>query len=147
MEDLTSYLETHFEVVSQIVLWEEISAEGNLIKIARQKKGQGGVYELAKEWTDEFETKYKDIIWGEDLDYFDTIEEFLNEKNNPKNKYPFNEGDDYWTIEDNKLIISCWDNISEELYDENPNQVYYKTEKDAILMILKSGSKKTGNSD
>ena len=45
-------------------------------------------------------------------------------------KYPFNEGDDYWTIEDGVVVHSCWDDISEQLYDANPNQKYFATEEE-----------------
>ncbi len=30
--------------------------------------------------------------------------------------FPFNEGDDYYTIEDNDIVWSCWDCQSEELH-------------------------------
>lgn len=50
-------------------------------------------------------------------------------------KYPFQEGDDYWVIEDGKPIWSCWDYISEELYDENPNKLLFSSEADAIAHI------------
>ena len=45
--------------------------------------------------------------------------------------YPFNEGDTYYTIEkamaeDDTIhyvvVESCWDYVSEELFDENPNR-------------------------
>lgn len=54
-----------------------------------------------------------------------------------KNKYPFNEGDDYWTIEENstntelEVVWSCWDDLSEELHDENPDRKYFKSENEA----------------
>lgn len=51
---------------------------------------------------------------------------------NGKGVYPFNEGDDYWTIEDGDVVRSCWDFVSEELYDENPNKKLFKTEQEAI---------------
>ena len=51
-----------------------------------------------------------------------------------KKKYPFNEGDDYYTIEDGQVVWSCWDQISEELFDENPNQKYYSTKSEAQLI-------------
>lgn len=44
---------------------------------------------------------------------------------------PFNEGDDYWTIENNKVVRSCWDDISEELFDENPNTKLFKSKEEA----------------
>lgn len=44
-------------------------------------KGTGGLYELAKEWTDKFTEQYKDVAWGEEIEYYDTIEEFLTQQN------------------------------------------------------------------
>ena len=35
-----------------------------------------------KNITDDFEEKYKDIEWGVELEWFDTLENFLNEKFN-----------------------------------------------------------------
>ena len=64
-------------------------------------------------------------------------------------KYPFNEGDTYFTLEgitfkelmplnsngENpyifKVVESCWDETSEEMHDENPNEPYFKTREDA----------------
>jgi hypothetical protein len=46
-------------------------------------------------------------------------------------KYPFEEGDDYWTIERGQVVWSCWDDISEELFRENPYQEYFETEEEA----------------
>lgn len=31
-------------------------------------------------------------------------------------KYPFEEGDIYYTIEDNAIVESVWDSVSEELH-------------------------------
>lgn len=45
-------------------------------------------------------------------------------------RYPFNEGDDYWTIEEGVVMRSTWDDVSEELYDANPNQQYFATEEE-----------------
>ena len=42
-----------------------------------------------------------------------------------KPSYPFSEGNDYYTIEDNEVIWSCWDDISEELH--TPNKKYFIT--------------------
>ena len=44
-------------------------------------------------------------------------------------KYPFKEGDDYWTIENNEVVWSCWDYVSEELF--SLDKKYYSTEKEA----------------
>ena len=61
------------------------------------------------------------------------IAEFIKWYNSDRKVvYPFNEGDDYWTIEDGDVVWSCWDSVSEELYDENPNKKLFKTEQEAI---------------
>lgn len=59
---------------------------------------------------------------------------YYNNNINTMSKYPFNEGDDYYTIEDGQVVWSCWDNISEELFDENPNKKYYSTKSEAQLI-------------
>lgn len=48
------------------------------------------------------------------------------------NNYPYREGDIYYTIEDNEVVKSCWDDISEEMYDDNPKQEYFDTWEEAI---------------
>ena len=45
------------------------------------------------------------------------------------------EGDDYYTIEDGEVIWSCWDDVSEEMHDENPNKQYFTKSKDAVQFI------------
>ena len=47
----------------------------------------------------------------------------------------FEEGDDYWTIEDGQVVWSCWDEISEELHEEFPNRIYYASEMEAKLAL------------
>ena len=56
---------------------------------------------------------------------------------NKLNKYPFNEGDDYWTIENGKIVWSCWDDQSEELYKEGYTSEYFKTEAQAEQSLTK----------
>jgi len=75
------WMETHHEVVSFICDAEEV--EGTTAYNRKETEGRGGIYELAKEWTNEFELKYKGIAWGEQIEYFDTLELFLNQKNQP----------------------------------------------------------------
>jgi len=70
------YLETHYEVVSY--LESNIDSESSMAYYHRRDYGIGGMYELAKTITDDFELKYKDELW--DLEYFiDTLYEFLIE--------------------------------------------------------------------
>tara|TARA_R110001606_G_scaffold313839_1_gene460437 strand:+ start:329 stop:526 length:198 start_codon:yes stop_codon:yes gene_type:complete len=55
-------------------------------------------------------------------------------------EYPFNDGDDYWTIEETndtvKAVYSCWDDVSEEMHNDNPSQLYFKTQDEVIYHIL-----------
>ena len=62
------------------------------------------------------------------LNVIDMLE---REEESRRSRYPFEEGDDYWTIEDGRVVWSCWDGVSEQMHDENPNQVYYKSLIDA----------------
>lgn len=59
------------------------------------------------------------------------IAERLDELFGREFDYPFSEGDDYWTIEDGEVVWSCWDDISEELFRENPDKEYFETEEEA----------------
>ena len=45
-------------------------------------------------------------------------------------KYPFEEGERYFTIEDNTVVESVWDAQSEELHTDN--QMYFRTASEAI---------------
>ena len=49
----------------------------------------------------------------------------------------FEEGDDYWTIEDGKVVWSCWDDVSEEDHENIPNRIYYASEMEAKLALRK----------
>jgi len=69
------------------------------------------------------------------------IHQFENEREDKKHrelmKYPFEEGDDYWTIDDGEVTWSCWDQVSEELHDLNPKKIYFTTEQEAKSNLLK----------
>ena len=64
---------------------------------------------------------------------------FTNEEKESTKKYPFSEGDDYYTVEGSTVVWSCWDDASEEMYDENPNEPYFKTAGDAIKYLNTTG--------
>ncbi len=81
----TAWHETHFEIVQGITFdIEKHNENPGYESTATQRhdvQGHGGLYELAREWTDEFEDKYKGKEWGMDeLDYFETVEGFVVEK-------------------------------------------------------------------
>lgn len=58
----------------------------------------------------------------------------LNKASGPK--YPFKEGDDYYTIDGNDIVWSCWDDQSEDLHTNE--KVYFKSVKDAKEFALNS---------
>lgn len=76
---VVGFLETHFEISSQIAKSLELENSEKVTEV-HEGSGHGGLYELAQDLTMEFETKYKDYDWSEGINYFDAIEEFLNEK-------------------------------------------------------------------
>lgn len=75
-ETFESWHETHFEIVQRITYMAD--KEGNKVSEVAQEQGTGGLYQLAKDLTDQFETLYSGIVWGIDEDYFDTLEDFLD---------------------------------------------------------------------
>jgi hypothetical protein len=79
--DKTSWNETHFEVVSFITRELETYNGHSTVRKVHQEQGRGGLYDLAQEWTDIFESKYGDVEWGLELEYFEMLETFLNWKN------------------------------------------------------------------
>jgi hypothetical protein len=82
----TSWQETHFEVVSVIThIWRLDNLYG-LVAERHEAQGTGGLYELAKELTDEFEKMNEERQW--DGEFFDEIEEFLNTKLCQENQIP-----------------------------------------------------------
>jgi uncharacterized protein YpuA (DUF1002 family) len=67
---------------------------------------------------------------------WDIIENYIQQHIDNR-QYPFQEGDEYWTIENGEIIWSIWDSVSEELYIENPQKKYFATDQEA-LEYLKS---------
>ena len=57
-------------------------------------------------------------------------------------RYPFNEGDDYYVISDSNCIVwSCWDDQSELFYDEKVGKGYFSTLEEAVSELKKHGVK------
>ncbi len=79
----TSYLETFYEVTSFINNHINFCLEENFIEsviIQRHDiQGTGGLYEIAEEWTDEFEKLNEGREW--DGEFFDELEDFCRLKN------------------------------------------------------------------
>lgn len=77
---LTNWIETHHEVVAFIAsqLMSRTGEDCEIMKV-EYTQGTGGIYDLAEEWTDEFEATHLDREW--DGEFFDEIEKFCNSKN------------------------------------------------------------------
>ena len=71
----------------------------------------------------------------ETIDYMVKVKTIHDQKK--ERLYPFNEGDDYWTIENGKVVWSCWDPVSEEMHRENPGKIYYYSEDEAKISLEK----------
>ena len=75
--------------------------------------------------------------WNETADAVESIKDVVK-KLSP---YPYDEGDDYWTIEDSQVIWSCWDEQSENMHDENPTKKYFNTDIHAVREAISKGIK------
>lgn len=80
MERNDDWVETHFEVVARIAQELEYELYDTPVYRRYSEGGRGGLYELAEELTNEFQELHKDRVW--DGEFFDVLEEFLNEKLN-----------------------------------------------------------------
>ena len=70
----TSYLETYYEIVAGFYS----NPNSPVLKEIEEGVGRGGLWDFAKELTDEFETIHKDREW--DGDYFDELDNFIETK-------------------------------------------------------------------
>lgn len=78
IKDLEEYLETYFEIVESITLAMQFDTD-TVVHQVYATQGRGGLYELAKEWTDEFHSLHADREW--DGEWLDVITDFFNSKN------------------------------------------------------------------
>jgi len=60
----------------------------------------------------------------------------IDERMENNKKYPFNEGDEYWTLKENIFIWSFWDDVSKEFHDENPDTEYFT--EDEVLNVARA---------
>ncbi len=78
-EEFTSWHETHFEVVAFITECRN-DEDNEFAELVNEQGGTGLFYELAKDWTDEFEKQHQGTAWGEEADWLETIEAYLENK-------------------------------------------------------------------
>lgn len=77
-QDIDSWVETHFEVVQMITyILHTPDVRQNYPKVTEvlDTRGTGGLYELATDLTNEFETLHENRVW--DGDYFDELDTFF----------------------------------------------------------------------
>lgn len=75
----TSWQNTHFEIVDFIVHHRDVKMTGE-IEQSHASQGTPALWDLAVQWANEFEQKYKDEDWQE-LDYYEEVEKFCKLKN------------------------------------------------------------------
>lgn len=78
MEMDEEYLETYFEITMRITRSLADSRKPDFVTKRYDKQGRGGVWELAKELTDEFQEIHKDKEW--DGEFFDELDLFWEKK-------------------------------------------------------------------
>lgn len=76
--DKTDWNETFFEISHEIAQHAGNANTPKKIQEIEDTEGRGGLYELAKRLTDEFQHIFRNDI--KDGEYFDTLEKFLKEK-------------------------------------------------------------------
>ena len=72
----TSWIETHYEMVSIIERLRDLpeKKQPEIIVEINDTQGTGGFYELAEDWTNEFEIQNKGRAW--DGEFFEEVERF-----------------------------------------------------------------------
>ena len=73
----SNYLEMHYVISSWMDRNEDTIPY--LTKV-QYEQGTGAMWDFAQQLTTEFETTYEGVEWGLELDWHDTLEEFLNKK-------------------------------------------------------------------
>jgi hypothetical protein len=75
---LTSWIQTHHEIVVMITLVLHKDDRNNPLVSEYEARGTGGMYELAEDLTNKFEELHKDREW--DGEFFEEIEFFFDQE-------------------------------------------------------------------
>lgn len=80
-----SWEEAFFDIAGGICKAAESVAEGadmtsTVVQRVMENYGYTALYDLAREWATSFETRHAGVDWGIDLEYPDTIQDFIEEK-------------------------------------------------------------------
>ena len=99
----------------------------------REIYGEEAVFE--DNYDEFYGRKYRKGVMEDANKYFDYYFSEIRDKI----AYPFKEGDTYYVIdENNKVMESCWDEISEELYRSNPDKRLFEKESVALMYMVQS---------
>jgi hypothetical protein len=79
VRNFQSWVQTHHEVVAFITLSLNLAIDSEA-KEMHESQGTVGLYQLAENWTNEFEKLHVDTDWDQ-TDYWETIEAFCEQKN------------------------------------------------------------------
>ncbi len=75
------YLETYYEVASFLGYNLNSPAQDeNPVCLYYMQQGRYAIATLAMRWSDEFENKYNGVEWGLEVEWIDTLDNFLKEK-------------------------------------------------------------------
>ena len=87
-------------------------------------------------WTVDVRDRNDEYIPGHEYCDYDQAVKKYNKLVEYYDKYPFVEGDTYWTIGPRYDVVeSMWDPNSEEHHDECSHQVYYTSEAQALQAL------------
>lgn len=75
----SSWQETHFEVADYITTIRSKDKIIGIVGKVQEEQGTGGLWELAEDWTDEFEKLNEGREW--DGEFYEEVEEFCRIKN------------------------------------------------------------------
>lgn len=91
MKNLEEFLEVHYDVSVVLEKLSDLDSDKQPLFFNNYffNYGTGGLYVLAKAWTESFMYIHEDVIWGEDADYNDTFEEFIKEQIKHKHNFEF----------------------------------------------------------
>jgi len=82
--DMVEWAENHFEIVTaikqQLDRMELDGVDTAKAWKVENEQGRGGLYELSAKLTNKFMAKYANVIWGEEIEYVDTMEQFIKDE-------------------------------------------------------------------
>lgn len=74
-----SWHEAHYDI-SAAIGEALMSDDTNKAIEVREEIGSGGIYDFARELTKKFENDNKGVVWGDEKEYYDTMEEFITKE-------------------------------------------------------------------